>query len=128
MTAFVNIRAQSNANLNLKVRSSLAETQERINFLGYTARMEIRERKNGYVVLAYLSSEEPTDETKYDGTITFEDDGIFTLDLPTDVLENKIKPGTWYYDLVLTRPDGIEVRWLEGTFHVDGSTTINSSL
>lgn len=123
MTVIVNIKAQSNANLNLKVRTSFAETKERIDFTGYVANMEIRERKDGHVVLATLSS----DTTKNaDGTIEFFDDGVFVLDLAPSILLNQVKIGTWYYDVVLTRPDGLEVRWIEGKFTVDGSTTIEN--
>lgn len=122
MTAIVNIKAQSNANLNLKVRSSFVETKELVDFTNYKADMEIRERKDGYVVLATLSSYQNT----ADGTIDLQEGGIFTLDLSPEVLTNKVKVGTWYYDIVMIRPDGVNVRWMEGKFSVDGSTTIDN--
>jgi hypothetical protein len=120
MTGFVNIQAQSNANLNIKTRTKYQKSGETVDFTGYTALMQIRERKDGYVVLATLSSE----AGEYDGTILLGDDGIITLNLDTLVLREKVRSGNWYYDVVLTRPDGVQVRWMEGQFNVDSSTTI----
>ena len=119
MTAFVNIQAQSNANLNLKTRTKYQRSGQILDFTGYKALMQIRERKNGYVVLATLNS-----EGTGDGLITLSSDGIITLSLDTQILQEQVKVGKWYYDVVLTRPDGIQVRWMEGSFNVDSSTTI----
>ena len=120
MTAFVNIQAQSNANLNLKTRTKYQRSGQVVDFTGYSALMQIRERKEGYVVLATLSSN-PQEEQ---GTITLNANGIITLNLSTFILQENVRPGKWYYDIVLTRPDGLQIRWMEGYFIVDGSTTI----
>ena len=120
MTAFVNIQAQSNTNLNLKTRTKYQRSGQVVDFTGYSALMQIRERKEGYVVLATLSSD-PQEEQ---GTITLSANGIITLNLDTSILQENVRPGKWYYDIVLTRPDGLQIRWMEGYFIVDGSTTI----
>lgn len=120
MTAFVNIQAQSNANLNLKTRTKYQRSGQVVDFTGYSALMQIRERKEGYIVLATLSSD-PQEEQ---GTITLNANGIVTLNLSTSILQENVRPGKWYYDIVLTRPDGLQIRWMEGYFIVDGSTTI----
>lgn len=121
MTAFVNIQAQSNANLNLKTRTKYQKSGQTVDFTGYTALMQIRERKEGYVVLATLTSDT---EAEGDGVITLSSSGIITLNLDTKILQEQVRTGKWYYDIVLTKPDGLQIRWMEGYFIVDGSTTI----
>lgn len=123
----VNIYAQSNSDFNLKVKFVVNRTGAPIDLTGYKADMEIRERKEGYVLLAKLSSH--LSEEERDGTIVVDGpNGTLLMNLNTNILINKVKKGNWYYDVVLTRPDGLQSREYEGNFIVDGSTTLDVAL
>jgi hypothetical protein len=122
MTRKLNMYPQSNANLNVRMQMRVARTQEPIDLTGYKADMEIRDRKEGPVRLALLSSYLPDDER--DGVITLDSSGFITLSLNTNILLNKVKRGSWYYDLVTVDSHGVQSREIEGKFVVDGSTTL----
>ena len=111
----INIYAKSNESLYFKIlwqkKNGLS-----IDLSNYTALMEIRDRKDGHVVLARLGT-----GPDYDGRITLGYDGSILCQLDASYLKTGYATGTWKYDIVLEDPNGVKTRITHGKFYIDRS-------
>lgn len=98
----------------------------RIDLTGYSARMEIRNKQNGAVVLATLSTTNGTillESADYPDDVG-ETQGVIRLSLPANATDD-ITTTTGYYDLKLYPPGADEIRLLQGSVTFNKATTID---
>lgn len=111
----INIYAKSNESLNFKIiwqkKNGLS-----IDLSEYKALMEIRDRRDGHVVLARLGN-----FAGNDGEIKLSYDGSILCLLDSSYLKKGYATGSWQYDIVLESPDGIKTRITQGDFYIDRS-------
>lgn len=122
MTIPFDIFAKSNASLNLELRLVNNITDVPIDLTGFDAKMHIRERKEGFVLIAQLDTTGTLDGTITMGGVL----GTIGILMPPTVLEQKFRQGNWKYDIVLIDPSSVYERLSEGSFQVDGSVTFVS--
>lgn len=115
--AIANIYAKSNESLNLhfiwKKGNGLG-----LDLTDYKAIFTVRERKDGHVRAIECNTEGDAD-----GLITLDWGGNINIVAPPSKLSDMYKTGQWTWDLVLTSPEGISTRLIQGDFFIDRSVS-----
>lgn len=115
--AIANIYAKSNESLNLhfvwKAGNGLG-----IDLTGYKAVFTVRERKDGHVKAIECNTAGDAD-----GLITTDWNGNIKIVAAPDKLSEMYKTGQWTWDLVLTSPESLSTRLMQGLFFIDRSVS-----